>query len=165
MMATDAVRVLREQFGYETFRPGQERAVRAVLAGRDIVNTTLVDTVGISSIAGNSKVSQSLLGAQGTIASTGDMVIAAGNDLMVHGANIAAGGNAQIGAGHDITVDTVQSDTSQSVTKNDQHHWEASSTTNQTSGTNDVTLAAAGNVNITTSQDMQSTQSDYQKRE
>jgi ATP-dependent DNA helicase RecQ len=35
MMATDAVRVLREQFGYETFRPGQERAVRAVLAGRD----------------------------------------------------------------------------------------------------------------------------------
>jgi ATP-dependent DNA helicase RecQ len=35
MMATDAARVLREQFGYETFRPGQERAVRAVLAGRD----------------------------------------------------------------------------------------------------------------------------------
>jgi ATP-dependent DNA helicase RecQ len=35
MMAADAARVLREQFGYETFRPGQERAVRAVLAGRD----------------------------------------------------------------------------------------------------------------------------------
>jgi ATP-dependent DNA helicase RecQ len=31
----DPVRVLRERFGYETFRPGQERAVRAVLAGRD----------------------------------------------------------------------------------------------------------------------------------
>ncbi|HWZ60490.1 MAG TPA: RecQ family ATP-dependent DNA helicase [Gemmatimonadaceae bacterium] len=35
MMAADAARVLREQFGYETFRPGQERAVRAVLDGRD----------------------------------------------------------------------------------------------------------------------------------
>jgi len=31
----DPVQVLRERFGYETFRPGQERAVRAVLAGRD----------------------------------------------------------------------------------------------------------------------------------
>ena len=106
----------------------------AVLAGHDIVNTTLVDTVGVSSVAGNSKVSQSLLGTQGTIASTGDLLVVAGNDLSVHGANIAAGGNAQIAAGHDITVDTVQSDTSQSVTKNDQHHWEASSTLNQTSG-------------------------------
>src|SRR5581483_2812502 len=36
-MATliDALQVLRSTFGYETFRPGQERAVRAVLAGRD----------------------------------------------------------------------------------------------------------------------------------
>jgi ATP-dependent DNA helicase RecQ len=34
-MMVDAAQVLREQFGYETFRPGQERAVRAVLAGRD----------------------------------------------------------------------------------------------------------------------------------
>ncbi|MGF6902139.1 filamentous hemagglutinin, partial [Paraburkholderia sp. GAS348] len=104
----------------------------AVLAGRDIVNTTLVDTVGVSSAVGNSKVSQSLLGAQGTIASTGDLLVVAGNDLTVHGASIAAGGNAQIAAGHDITVDTVRSDTSQSVTKNADHHWEASSTINQT---------------------------------
>jgi len=106
----------------------------AVLAGHDIVNETLVDAAGVSSTAGRSRVSQTLVGAQGTIASTGDMVIAAGNDLLVHGANIAAGGNAQIAAGHDISVDTVQSETSQSVTKNDQHHWEATSTLNQTSG-------------------------------
>ncbi|ABE29341.1 hemagglutinin repeat-containing protein [Paraburkholderia xenovorans] len=121
----------------------------AVLAGHDIVNTTLVDTVGVSSSAGNSKVNQSLVGAQGTIASTGDMVIAAGNDLMVHGANIAAGGNAQIAAGHDINVDTVQSDTSQSVTKNDQHHWEASSTLNQTSG-----IGAGGDLAMQSGNDM-----------
>jgi ATP-dependent DNA helicase RecQ len=30
-----AADVLRDRFGYETFRPGQDRAVRAVLAGRD----------------------------------------------------------------------------------------------------------------------------------
>ncbi|MFM0500963.1 hemagglutinin repeat-containing protein [Paraburkholderia caffeinilytica] len=104
----------------------------AVLAGHDIVNTTLLDTVGMSSVAGNSKVSQSLLGAQGTIVSTGDLLVVAGNDVAVHGASIAAGGNTQIAAGHDITVDTVQSDTQQSVTKNADHHWEASSTMNQT---------------------------------
>src|SRR6202012_5518501 len=34
----------------------------AVLAGHDIVNTTLVDTVGVSSAVGNSRVNQSLLG-------------------------------------------------------------------------------------------------------
>lgn len=31
----DALQVLRDKFGYETFRAGQERAVHAVLAGRD----------------------------------------------------------------------------------------------------------------------------------
>jgi ATP-dependent DNA helicase RecQ len=31
----DALQVLREKFGYETFRPGQERAVRSVMGGRD----------------------------------------------------------------------------------------------------------------------------------
>src|SRR5579862_9751360 len=38
----DALQILREKFGYETFRPGQERAVRAVMAGRDalVVLTT-----------------------------------------------------------------------------------------------------------------------------
>ncbi|WP_211697347.1 hemagglutinin repeat-containing protein, partial [Paraburkholderia aspalathi] len=105
----------------------------AVLAGRDIVNTTLVDTVGVSAVSGNSKVNATLLGAQGTIASTGDMSVSAGRDLLVHGANLAAGGDAQITAGRDITVDAVQSTTAQSVTKNSQHHWEANSTTNETS--------------------------------
>jgi adhesin HecA-like repeat protein len=39
----------------------------AVLAGRDIVNTTLVDSVGATGASGASKVSTSLLGQQGTI--------------------------------------------------------------------------------------------------
>ncbi len=122
----------------------------AVLAGHDIVNTTLVDTVGVSSAAGNSKVSQSLLGAQGTIASTGDLLVVAGNDLALHGTSIAANGKAQIAAGHDITVDTVQSKTSQSVTKNANHHWEASSTLNQTSGISARGSLAAQSGNDTT---------------
>ncbi|MBK5124796.1 hemagglutinin repeat-containing protein [Burkholderia sp. R-69980] len=121
----------------------------AVLAGHDIVNTTLVDTVGVSSTVGNSKVSQSLLGAQGTIASTGDLLVVAGNDVSVHGASIAAGGNAQIAAGRDITVDTVQSDTSQSVTKNADHRWEASSTINQTGA-----VTAGGSLAMQSGNDM-----------
>ncbi|WP_199545304.1 hemagglutinin repeat-containing protein, partial [Paraburkholderia kururiensis] len=103
----------------------------AVLAGRDIINTTLVDGVGVSAASGDSKVNTTLLGAQGTIASTGDLMVSAGRDLTVHGAVISAGGDGQITAGRDITVDTVQSTTSQSVTKNSQHHWEADSTTHE----------------------------------
>ncbi|OLL31544.1 filamentous hemagglutinin [Burkholderia sp. SRS-W-2-2016] len=120
----------------------------AVLAGNDIVNTTLVDVNGISSAAGNSNVSQTLLGAQGTIASTGDMVIAAGNDLTVRGANISAGGAAQITAGNDITVDAVQSSTSQSLALNDQHHWEENTVINQTSA-----ITAGGDLAIQSGND------------
>ncbi|QVX39810.1 hemagglutinin repeat-containing protein [Ralstonia solanacearum] len=103
----------------------------AAQAGHDIVNTTLVDTVGATAVAGNSRANVTLVGRQGSIASTGDLLVRAGNDLTVHGANITAGGNAQVTAGHDILVDAVQSTTSQSVTKNSQHHWEADSTTHQ----------------------------------
>ncbi|MGA3891474.1 hemagglutinin repeat-containing protein, partial [Ralstonia nicotianae] len=103
----------------------------AAQAGHDIVNTTLVDTVGATAVAGNSRANVTLVGRQGSIASTSDLLVRAGNDLTVHGANITAGGNAQVTAGHDILVDAVQSTTSQSVTKNSQHHWEADSTTHQ----------------------------------
>ncbi|VBB14142.1 hemagglutinin repeat-containing protein [Burkholderia stabilis] len=106
----------------------------AVLAGRDVVNTTLVDTVGVSGAAGASKVGQSLIGQQGTIASTGDLAVQAGRDLSVHGANLSAGGDALVTAGRDINVDTVQSKTDQSLYLNDRHHWEESSTTHVTSG-------------------------------
>ncbi|BBU31404.1 hypothetical protein BTHE68_51380 [Burkholderia sp. THE68] len=121
----------------------------AVLAGHDIVNTTLVDAVGVSSAAGDSRVQQTLVGAQGTIESTGDMAVAAGHDLTVHGANINAGGNAQITAGHDMLVDTVQSTTSQSVTKNADHHWEENTTLNQTSG-----ISAGGSLAMHSGNDM-----------
>ncbi|MBB5460523.1 hemagglutinin repeat-containing protein [Paraburkholderia sp. Cpub6] len=113
----------------------------AVLAGNNIINTTLVNTGGVSNATSDSRMSTTLLGAQGTIASTGDMVVAAGNDLTMHGANIAAGGDAQITAGHDITVDAVQSTTSQSGMQNAQHHWDASSTINETGA-----IAAGGSL-------------------
>ncbi len=113
----------------------------AAQAGHDIVNTTLVDTVGATAVAGNSKASVSLVGRQGSIASTGDLLVRAGNDLTVHGANLTAGGNAQVTAGHDIVVDAVQSVGSQSVTQNGQHHWEADSTTHQGS-----TISAGGSL-------------------
>ncbi|RQS64344.1 filamentous hemagglutinin N-terminal domain-containing protein [Burkholderia sp. Bp8963] len=120
----------------------------AVLAGRDVVNTTLVDTVGVSGAAGASKVGQSLIGQQGTIAATGDLAVQAGRDLAVHGANLSAGGNAQITAGRDINVDTVQSKTDQSLYLNDQHHWEESTTTHVTSG-----VSAGGNLTMQSGND------------
>ncbi|WP_321785259.1 hemagglutinin repeat-containing protein [Burkholderia pyrrocinia] len=106
----------------------------AVSAGRDIVNTTLVDAVGATGASGASKASTSLIGQQGTIAATGDLSVQAGRDLTLHGANLSAGGNALVTAGRDINVDTVQSTTNQSMYLNDQHHWEESTTKNVTSG-------------------------------
>ena len=120
----------------------------AVLAGRDVINTTLVDTVGVSGAAGASKVSQSLIGQQGAIASTGDLAVQAGQDLLIHGANLSAGGNAQVTAGRDINVDTVQSKTDQSLYLNDQHHWEESTTTHVASG-----IGASGNLTMQSGND------------
>ncbi|MDN7900890.1 hemagglutinin repeat-containing protein [Burkholderia cepacia] len=106
----------------------------AVSAGRDIVNTTLVDAVGATGASGASKVSTSLVGQQGSIAATGDLSVQAGRDLSLHGANLSAGGDALVTAGRNINVDTVQSTTNQSMYLNDQHHWEESTTKNVTSG-------------------------------
>ncbi len=113
----------------------------AVSAGRDIVNTTLVDAVGATGASGASKVSTSLIGQQGTIAATGDLSAQAGRDLTLHGANLSAGGNAQVTAGRDVNVDTVQSSTNQSMHLSDQRHWEESTTQNVTSG-----ITAGGNL-------------------
>ncbi len=120
----------------------------AVIAGRDIVNTTLVDTKGVSAASGDSKVKTGLLGQQGTIASTGDMIVGAGRDLTIHGANLSAGGDALITAARDINVDAVQSNTSQSVTKNANHHWEENSTINETSA-----ISASGNLAVQSGND------------
>lgn len=113
----------------------------AVAAGRDIVNTTLVDAVGATGAAGVSKVSTSLIGQQGTIAATDGLSVQAGRDLTMHGANLSAGGDALVTAGRNISVDTVQSTTNQSMKLNDQHHWEESTTKNVTSG-----ITAGGNL-------------------
>ncbi|WP_227791512.1 hemagglutinin repeat-containing protein [Burkholderia sp. BE17] len=120
----------------------------AVSAGRDIVNTTLVDALGATDALGVSKVSTSLIGQQGTIAATGDLSVQAGRDLTLHGANLSAGGDALVTAGRDINVDTVQSTTNQSMRLNDQRHWEESTTTNVTSGIN-----ADGNLTVLSGND------------
>ncbi|WP_244138051.1 hemagglutinin repeat-containing protein [Burkholderia sp. BCC0398] len=121
----------------------------AVSAGRDIVNTTLVDTVGATGTSGASKVSTSLIGQQGTIAATGDLSVHAARDLSIHGANLSAGGDALVTAGRDINVDTVQSTTNQSMYLNDQHHWEESTTKNVTNG-----ITAGGSLGMQSGNDM-----------
>ncbi|WP_407971331.1 hemagglutinin repeat-containing protein [Burkholderia pyrrocinia] len=120
----------------------------AVSAGRDIVNTTLVDAVGATDASGASKASTSLIGQQGTIAATGDLSVQAGRDLALHGANLSAGGDALVTAGRDINVDTVQSTTNQSMYLNDQHHWEESTTKNVTSG-----ISAGGSLGMQSGND------------
>ncbi|MBR8216272.1 hemagglutinin repeat-containing protein [Burkholderia vietnamiensis] len=120
----------------------------AVSAGRDIVNTTLVDAVGATGASGASKANTSLIGQQGTIAATGDLSVQAGRDLTLHGANLSAGGDALVTAGRDINVDTVQSTTNQSMYLNDQHHWEESTTKNVTSG-----ITAGGSVGMQSGND------------
>jgi filamentous hemagglutinin len=147
----------------------------AVLAGRDIVNATLVDAPREVSVAGSGtalvdaspggsqggtrgtrhggRAGATVLGARGTIASSGDLVMTAGRDLMVHGAEITAGSgrddDLKIAAGRDITMDTVESTTSQSVSRNDRHHWEARRTTHQTS-----LIAAGGGLAMHSGNDM-----------
>ncbi|WP_244130213.1 hemagglutinin repeat-containing protein [Burkholderia sp. BCC0044] len=121
----------------------------AVSAGRDIVNTTLVDAVGATGASGASKVSTSLIGQQGTIAATGDLSVQAARDLSIHGANLSAGGDALVTAGRDISVDVVQSTTNQSMYLNDQHHWEESTTKNVTSG-----ITAGGSLGMQSGNDM-----------
>lgn len=117
----------------------------AVSAGRDIVNTTLVDAVGAS---GASKVGTSLIGRQASIAASGDLSVEAGRDLGLHGANLSAGGDALVTAGRDISVDTVQSTTNQSMYLNDQHHWAESNTTHVTSG-----ISAGGSLGMQSGND------------
>ncbi|MBJ9939470.1 hemagglutinin repeat-containing protein [Burkholderia multivorans] len=117
----------------------------AVMAGRDIVNTTLVDTVGVMGASGVSKVNTSLIGQQATIAATGDLAVQAGRDLTLHGANLSAGGDAMVTAGRNIAVDTVQSTTNQSMHLSDQRHWEESTTKNVASNIEaDGSLAMQG---------------------
>ncbi|WP_334042071.1 hemagglutinin repeat-containing protein [Burkholderia ambifaria] len=120
----------------------------AVSAGRDIVNTTLVDAVGVNGASGVSKVGQTLLGQQGTIAATSDLTIDAGRDLTIHGANLSAGTRAFVTVGRDVNVDTVQSTTNQSMRLNDQRHWEESTTTNVVSS-----ISAGGNLTMVSGND------------
>ncbi|WP_425127550.1 hemagglutinin repeat-containing protein [Burkholderia gladioli] len=120
----------------------------AVSAGRDIVNTTLVDAVGATGASGASKVSTSLIGRQASISATGDLSVEAGRDLALHGANLSAGGDALVTAGRDISVDTVQSTTNQSMYLNDQHHWAESNTTHVTSG-----ISAGGSLGMQSGND------------
>lgn len=120
----------------------------AVSAGRDIVNTTLVDAVGATGASGASKVGTSLIGRQASIAASGDLSVEAGRDLGLHGANLSAGGDALVTAGRDISVDTVQSTTNQSMYLNDQHHWAESNTTHVTSG-----ISAGGSLGMQSGND------------
>ncbi len=99
-----------------------------LVAGRDIQNVTLFDQRGVQSAAGNSKASTSLYGQQAGITSTGDMLLSAGRDITATGSNINAGGDAALLAGRNLTLDTLEGKTRQSLYNSDKHHGEDSRT-------------------------------------
>ena len=99
-----------------------------LVAGRDIQNVTLFNQLGVQSAAGNSKVSTSLYGQQAGITAQGDMLLSAGRALTATGSTINAGGDAAVLAGRNLTFDTLEGKTHQSVYNSDKHHSEDSRT-------------------------------------
>ncbi|WP_373380238.1 filamentous hemagglutinin N-terminal domain-containing protein [Cupriavidus nantongensis] len=99
-----------------------------LVARRDIQNITLFNQLGVQSAAGNSKASSSLYGEQAGIASQGDMLLSAGRDISATGATIEAGGDAALLAGRNLTFDTLEGKTNQSIHNSAKLHSEDSRT-------------------------------------
>ncbi|MGT2455575.1 hemagglutinin repeat-containing protein [Cupriavidus basilensis] len=117
-------------------------------AGRDIRNVTLFDQHSVQSAAGNSKASTSLYGQQAGITSHGDMLLSAGRDVAATGSTLSAGGDAAVIAGRDLTFDTLEGKTRQSLYNSDKHHGEDSRTRHAVS-----TVKAGGSLTATSGGD------------
>ncbi|WP_416051218.1 hemagglutinin repeat-containing protein [Cupriavidus basilensis] len=117
-------------------------------AGRDIRNVTLFEQQGVQSAAGNAKASTSLYGQQAGITSHGDMLLSAGRDVMAAGSTLSAGGDAAVIAGRNLTFDTLEGKTRQSLYHSDKHHGEDSRTAHAVS-----TVKAGGSLTATSGGD------------
>lgn len=117
-------------------------------AGRDIRNVTLFDQQGVQSSAGNAKASTSLYGQQARITSHGDMLLSAGRDVTATGSTLSAGGDAAVIAGRNLTFDTLEGKTRQSLYHSDKHHGEDSRTAHAVS-----TVKAGGSLTATSGGD------------
>lgn len=82
----------------------------ALVAGRDIVNTTLTSAYRTGSA--NFGSSNTLIGNQGLIAATGDLELTAKRNITLTGALAQAGGSVSLNAGRNLNLDTITAETS-----------------------------------------------------
>jgi filamentous hemagglutinin len=93
-----------------------------LIAGNDITTTTLVDTDGTSDFAQESQVRQTLPGRPGTITATGTLDVDAGRDIVLRSAAVKVREDTHLHAARDITLDTVEVTTDQSMGRDPRHH-------------------------------------------
>jgi filamentous hemagglutinin len=129
----------------------------ALIAGRDILNTTLTSTyrVGDSNLPESPRIglgaSNTLIGATGTISATGNLTLDAARNLTVAGADVRAGGNAVLHAGGNLALGTITAETKGKASTG-YSHFDAEQTTHlgstiQTTG--DLTLTSGKNMTLT----------------
>ncbi|MFK3740904.1 hemagglutinin repeat-containing protein [Massilia sp. TN1-12] len=91
-----------------------------------IINQTVAETNGGKAFA------RTVIGATGSIESTGNLSLDAAKDITVKGANVKAGGDATLAAGGAVTLDTIQDKRVDSTYKASQGLWGLSSSSEST---------------------------------
>lgn len=116
----------------------------SVKAGGSIINETLAVTSGGKDFA------RTVIGAAGSIESTGSLALDAARDISVKGASIKAGGDASLAAGGSITFDTIQNKSADATYKASQGLWgiSSSSSSTHTSSTTNIGSGLEAGANL-----------------
>ena len=109
----------------------------AIKAGGSIVNETVATTSGGKDFA------RTVIGAAGSIESTGTLSLDAAKDISVKGAAIKAGGDASLAAGGSVTFDTIQDKRADATYKASQGLWGLSSSSSSTHTASSTNLGAS----------------------
>lgn len=109
-----------------------------------IVNQTAAQTNGGTDFA------RTVIGATGSIQSTGSLSLDAAKDITVKGANVSAGGDASLAAGGNVTFDTIQDKSADTTSKSTAGFLSKSSSSEHTATTTNIGsgLTTGGNLAI-----------------
>ena len=114
--------------------------------GGSIINETMAQTQGGKDFA------RTVIGATGSIESTGNLALDAAKDITIKGADVKAGGDASLAAGGNVTLETIQDKRADSTYKASQGLWgiSSSSESTHTATTTNIgsTLETGGNLKI-----------------
>jgi len=115
-------------------------------ASGSIINETMAQTQGGKDFA------RTVIGATGSIESTGSLALDAAKDITIKGAAVKAGGDASLAAGGNVTLETIQDKRADSTYKASQGLWgiSSSSESTHTATTTNIgsTLETGGNLKI-----------------